>query len=403
MPIVSATGAERSCCVSGGVQTGVMDAFAIAATAVACLLLGLWLGFTLARRTKSDSALEGQVSLLTAQLNDRQGSAEQVAGLNAALEDIRRQVKAFNEQSQSSAQARAKSEGELQTLLNRVAATNANLQQETAKLATTLTRSQDRGAWGQDSLETQLVSAGFVKGVHFSTQASVGTEEGNRRPDFLIALPDGASLVADAKFPMAAYLQAEKVEEAARPELLKRHAKEVLEHAKALNKKHYAENFEGPSFVVMYLPFESLWSEAMRAEPGLLKQCLDLQIVPVTPSTVFPLVSLVLHLWQQSKLEQEAHALAGQATKFVDRLVKMSTELNRLGSQLNTAANTFNDFVRYFNNSFIRDAARLRDHGVVFNQSLTAATETPAEFQPAKDLEGVIDIEPADELAGGDE
>ena len=346
------------------------------------------------RLNRGDGGQPAQIELLKSQLAEREQAAGRVAALEAPLAELREQVRHLAVQGSE----RAKAEGELKESLKQVVTLSTDLQKDTHRLTTTLTRSQDRGAWGQDTFEQQLLAGGLIKGVHFTTQTSVSVEGANLRPDFLLNLPGDAQLVVDAKFPMSAYLEAEAADEAARPELLKRHAKEVVEHAKALSRKRYADHFDGPNFVVMYLPFESLWSEAMRADSNSLKQCLDVNVVPITPSTAFPLISLVLNLWQQSRLETESAELAKQATKFVDKLATMAQHLNDAGSRLNSAATAFNEFVSNFNNSFVREARKLHVHGAQVNSKLAEAKATEAKFAVAQRHDDIIDIEPVDEL-----
>src|SRR5690606_36331012 len=122
------------------------------------------------------------------------------------------------------------------------------LRGETARLVQALRSPATRGQWGEMQLKRTLEMAGLVEGVHFDQQVSVDSQ----RPDVVVRLPGGKSIVVDSKAPIEAYLDAlkEGTGESDRLAALDRHARHVRDHIKALGSKAYWEKFDTPEFVV---------------------------------------------------------------------------------------------------------------------------------------------------------
>ena len=111
--------------------------------------------------------------------------------------------------------------------------------------------------------------AGMVENCDFFTQPTAEGDDGRLRPDLLVRLPGGRSIVVDAKAPLAAYLSAvEATDELTQMGLMKNHASQIRAHLQALGRKSYAAQFQpAPDFVVLFLPGESFYSAALENDP----------------------------------------------------------------------------------------------------------------------------------------
>jgi len=218
------------------------------------------------------------------------------------------------------------------------------LRRETARLVGALGHSDVRGRWGEVQLRRLLETSGLLPDIHYTEQPTLLTDDGVLRPDVVLALSHDKHIVVDAKVSLRAILsvQAGDPEDevaAARAA----HAREVRAHVERLASKVYASQFAtAPEFVVMFLPAESLLSEALLIDPGLLEHAFDRNVVPATPTTLQALLRTVGHVWRQTEIEANAREVQALGRELHDRLLTMLGHLDKLGAALTSGVSAYN-------------------------------------------------------------
>src|ERR671938_385665 len=249
----------------------------------ASLLLGLLLGALLAT-----AVTLGVVALLAR----RRPSDSGLEPVHESLDHMHRLIAGMERE-------RATAHGELREQMGTVGQASTLLRQETAALVTALRTPHVRGRWGEVQLRRVVEVAGLLEHCDFVEQPA-GTSDGDAgvRPDLVVTLADGRSVVVDAKVPFTGYIEAVQATD-----------------------------------------------DAVRAEPGLLEYGFSRDIVLATPSTLLALLRTVAYSWRQERLAREADQVLEVGRRLHARLSTLSGHLTRLGSALGSAVSRYNDTV----------------------------------------------------------
>lgn len=348
------------------------------------LLVGVLVGRLLARRDEQVllSSFEGLASRALA--GTRVEAGRELESSRQAVEQLvtplREQLGLVEGQLRGLELDRARAHAQLQEQVTGVRRSSELLGRETASLVDALRRPQARGRWGEVQLRRCVEYAGMIDRCDFTEQVSFPGPEGSvLRPDLVVRLAGGRSIVVDAKVTLAAYLEAIECEgEREAHERMAAHARHLRQHVDRLAEKAYWSALpDSPEFVVLFVPGEAFLAPALEHDPTLLEHAYARRVHLATPTTLVSLLRTVAHGWQQEALTENARAVVHAGRELYARLEIVGGHVDKLGRSLGSAVGDFNKTVGSLERSLLPAARRLADLGI---------GEPPAVPQPVDDL-----------------
>ncbi|MGX5711864.1 DNA recombination protein RmuC [Sphingopyxis terrae subsp. ummariensis] len=233
---------------------------------------------------------------------------------------------------------------------------------EAAKLVNALRNApKARGRWGEQQLRNVLESCGLSEHADFQTEVSVTDGEGGRlRPDVVVKVPGGQSLVIDAKVSLNAYQDAfGAVDEAEKTAHLAAHAAAMKAHVNTLSAKAYWNQFDDtPDYVVMFVPGEHFLAAALDHDAELWDYAFDRKVLLATPTNLIAIARTVAAVWRQEKLAGQAREIAALGKELYARMATMGGHIARVGKNLDQATGAYNAFVGSFESQVLTQAKR---------------------------------------------
>jgi DNA recombination protein RmuC len=342
-------------CLSAGAALGWLAARARSAADIARL------DATLIATRDGEHRLEQSMRALSYEATAQ--SQEAVARAVAPLhETLRRYEQRVTELEHDRVDAYA----ELREQVRSMGAVSGELRTETKQLVAALRAPQVRGRWGEHQLRRIVEAAGLLEHCDFSEQVTSTIDDQVVRPDLVVRLHGGRSVVVDAKAPFEAYLTAmEARDERSRDAQLDNHARHLRAHVDALAAKSYWSAFEQtPEFVVLFVPADPFLDVALQRDPTLLEHAFTRNIVLATPATLVALLRTVAYAWRQEALARNAVAVHSLARELYGRLSTLGEHVSKLGGSLSGAVTAYNRAVGSLEARVLVSARKLADLGV---------------------------------------
>jgi len=322
------------------------------ALVVICLLTGAVLGWLAARARTAP-----QLARLTATVDMQKSGETRLEQAMRALsfeataqsqEAVARAITPLNETLREIERDRIDAYAELRSQL-RVA------NEQTGQLVGALRTTHVRGRWGEHQLRRIVEAAGMLQHCDFDEQVTVNGESGTQKPDMVVHLHGGRTVVVDAKVPLDAYLN----------EQYDQHAKALRSHVDVLSGRSYWAAFEqSPEFVVLFVPAEPFLDVALHHDQSLLEHAFSRNVVLATPSTLVALLRTVAYTWRQEALSRNALEIHQLAKALYGRLGTVGGHLVKLGSSLNASVSAYNSAVGSLEQRVLVTARRLSELGV---------------------------------------
>lgn len=286
------------------------------------------------------------------------------AQLKALLQPVGDQIKSYDTRIGEVERARNEAYGELKGLMDSMRVGQERVQAEAQRLVNSLRAApKARGRWGEQQLRNVLESCGLSEHADFQTEVSVEGQDGRLRPDVIVRIPGGRSLVIDAKVSLNAYQDAFDAEdEATRHECLGRHVAAMRGHVDALGRKDYQAQFDDtPDYVIMFVPGEHFLTAALDREPALWDYAFGKRVLLATPTNLIAIARTVAAVWRQEKMADEAKRIGQLGKEIYERLAVAASGLRKMGRSLNSAVGDYNRFTATFESRVLVTGRKLRD------------------------------------------
>ncbi|MBK9638442.1 MAG: DNA recombination protein RmuC [Bacteroidetes bacterium] len=266
--------------------------------------------------------------------------------LDDILNPLKDKIEKFETQVRTSHEERIKENQSLKEQLVQLQTMNKSIGDEARNLVSALKgQAKTQGNWGEMILEKILERSGLVKGREYFVQSSLQSDEGKRfQPDVIISLPEGRSIVVDAKVSLIAYERyANEEDDVAKALALREHLSSVRKHIKDLSGKNY-QSLHGINtldFVLLFIPVEPAFALAIEQDHELFNEAFEKNIVLVTTSTLLATLRTIASIWRLEYQNKNAVEIARQSGDLYDKFSALIDDMISVGKKMNDAQSAY--------------------------------------------------------------
>ena len=301
--------------------------------------------------------------------------------LNALLGPIKQQLEGFSKQVCDSFGEQAKERHTLIHEITNLQKLNENMTREAVNLTQALKGdNKQQGNWGEVVLARVLEESGLREGHEYHTQVSLENQQGKRyQPDVVVRLPQGKDVVIDAKMALVAYERSFHATTLAdRERALSEHVASIRAHIRGLGRKDYHQlhGIKSLDYVLLFIPIEPAFQMAIEAEPGLIREAFDHNIMLVSPTTLLVALRTINNLWRYEHQNQNARLIADKAAKLYDKVRLFVDDIEAVGVALDKACDTYQSAVSKLSTgrgNILRQAEGFKGLGVEVKRDISSS------------------------------
>ncbi|ABB23848.1 DNA recombination protein RmuC [Pelodictyon luteolum] len=283
----------------------------------------------------SEMRLQEAFENLSRRMLDERGRAlgeDSRTRMDALLQPLREQLEAFRRRVDEVHMKDVELSGQLREQVQQLMQLNSRVSDEANNLARAIKgESKTQGDWGELVVERIFEASGLLEGREYLVQESFRDETGRLlRPDFMVNIPGGKSIVVDAKVSLTAYDRYSALEDPVdRKEALKEHVASVKRHISELEQKDYSGigGNRTLDFIIMCIPVEPAWQAAMQGDPELVYELSGRNVVICGPATLMITLKLIAQIWRRENENRNAEKIAEKAGRIHDQVVLVAESL----------------------------------------------------------------------------
>ncbi|WP_267269738.1 DNA recombination protein RmuC [Pseudomonas protegens] len=322
--------------------------------------------------------------------------------INNLIAPLQTEMKGFRSRIEDIHTKDAEQRVELRTELKNLQLLNKDITDQAEKLTTAL-RGQKKvqGNWGELMLENVLDNSGLRLGTDYKREVSFNTEDGRQRPDAIVYLPQNKHMIIDAKTSLVAYTDYINAEDdVVRAQALASHTTAVRDRINELADKDYHRlvGLNSPEVVIMFIPIESAYVEALRHDESLFQRAIERNVLVATPTTLLTSLKIVKQLWSFEDRNKHTAELANRAQRFYEKLHGFLSSMQAVGTQLDRVKDTYQKALGQLytgKGNLIKQASEFKELGVSVQKELPTELLERAKLE----LEGEIKLAVGEETA----
>ena len=271
--------------------------------------------------------------------------------------EINNIITPLNTQLTNFATRQAADKAHLEAQISRVTETNGKMQEITDNFIRALmNKPQFRGEWGENALRQLLTDVGLCEGKQFFQQV---VNEDDKRPDFIVLLPNKQAVIIDAKTVWDKYYEyIQSKDEAQSKEFLKAHISNIKKTIEELSTKKYHNNLkkfysslgedmpdEPIKLVLMFVNPEAALSTAVAADSSIVQLAREKNIALVSATTLISTLQIIESLWTNYTVQQSNEEIKSLAEELVLELGHFVSKYKQLGKHLENASFTYDSTI----------------------------------------------------------
>ena len=114
--------------------------------------------------------------------------------------------------------------------------------------------------------------------------------------------------------------------------------------------------------MILFLPAEAFFSAALQVDPALIEVGADQNIIVATPTTLIAILRAIAFSWKQDNLSKSAQEISRLGSELYDRLEIVCEHWNKVGKNLNTAVEAYNQSIASLESRVFVTARKLKEN-----------------------------------------
>ena len=274
--------------------------------------------------------------------------------MNEILGPLKNELGDFKKKVEDTYEKESKERFSLGKEIDRLVKMSEQVSQEANNLSSALKgNSKMQGNWGEMILESILEHSGLTKDREYVTQTFIRDAAGNiikddqghgLQPDVIISYPDDRKVIIDSKVSLVAWEQYVSEPDVQKQEqAMKNHILSLRNHIDGLSKKNYPKYAVALDYVLLFIPIEPAFLEAVKKEPLLWKYAYDKKIMMVSPTNLLAVLKIIADLWKVEQQNRNAIEIAEKAGALYDKFHGFLTNMELVGKKLGDAQSSYDE------------------------------------------------------------